>query len=84
MLLLACRQVMQALAAQEKWTAGWVFDGRKNLYSPEAFLPQNETTFEVSHSSLRLAQEDILVEVGMREREREKITSEVGMSVLLG
>jgi hypothetical protein len=43
---------MQALAAQEKWTAGWVFDGRKNLYSPEAFLPQNETTFEVSHSFL--------------------------------
>jgi hypothetical protein len=38
---------MQNLASQENWKNGWVFDGRKNLYAPEQFLPTHESTFEV-------------------------------------
>ena len=28
------RQALVALAEDEKWPTGWVFDGRKNMYSP--------------------------------------------------
>ena len=38
---------MQALAEQQQWPVGWAFDGLKNMYTPEAFLPQHETHYEV-------------------------------------
>ncbi len=38
---------MQALADQQGWPPHWAFDGRKNMYSPEAFLPQHETRYTV-------------------------------------
>ena len=37
---------MQALAEQQQWPVGWAFDGLKNMYTPEAFLPQHETHYE--------------------------------------
>ena len=43
---------MAALAESEDWRPGWVFDGRKNLYAPSMFLPQHETTFEVSYARI--------------------------------
>ncbi|KAK9827384.1 hypothetical protein WJX81_005044 [Elliptochloris bilobata] len=43
-----CRMVMQAVAEQQQWPLGWVFDGFKNLYTPNAFLPQHETHYEVT------------------------------------
>ena len=43
----ARRMVMQALAEQQQWPVGWAFDGLKNMYTPEAFLPQHETHYEV-------------------------------------
>ena len=38
---------MQALAEQQQWPVGWAFDGLKNMYTPDAFLPQHETHYEV-------------------------------------
>ena len=43
----AHRDVMRELADKEGWPVGWAFDGRKNMYSPELFLPQHETQYEV-------------------------------------
>ena len=36
-----CKQVIQSLAEQEKWK-GWAFDGRKNIYTSEAFMNINQ------------------------------------------
>lgn len=41
------RQVMSAVAEQQQWPVGWVFDGFKNMYAPDRFLPQHETHYEV-------------------------------------
>ncbi len=43
----ARRQVMSAVAEQQQWPVGWVFDGVKNMYAPDRFLPQHETHYEV-------------------------------------
>lgn len=46
-----CKQVIQSLAEQEKWK-GWAFDGRKNIYTSEAFMNINqEHKFVVSLNS---------------------------------
>ncbi|KAK9915065.1 hypothetical protein WJX75_004310 [Coccomyxa subellipsoidea] len=41
------RRVIAALAEQENWPKVWAFDGRKNIYAAELFLPQHEISFEV-------------------------------------
>ena len=43
----AYRRVIAALAEQENWRKVWAFDGRKNIYAAELFLPQHEISFEV-------------------------------------
>lgn len=48
---------MVQLAEDEDWAAGWVFDGRKNIYAPYQFksgptfkfLSQDEQDYEVRH-----------------------------------
>ena len=50
-----CRAALVQLAEDENWPAGWVFDGRKNIYAPLEFsdskrfrfLGQDEQSFEV-------------------------------------
>ena len=37
------RQVVAQLAAEKKWPLGWGFDGRRNIYAPNKFLPQVRT-----------------------------------------
>lgn len=32
---------------QQDWPRVWAYDGRKNLYASELFLPQHETNYEV-------------------------------------
>lgn len=42
-----CRVIIFELARMQNWALGWGFDGRKNIYSPTAFLSAAETKFEV-------------------------------------
>ncbi len=43
-----CRMALVSCAKQHRWAAGWAFDGRKNLYSPQPFLPTDDTSFIVT------------------------------------
>jgi len=45
-----CREVMKEVAAKQRWAPGWAYDGRKSMYSPNMFLPQHETTYQVKAS----------------------------------
>lgn len=38
---------MKEVAAKQRWAPGWAYDGRKSMYSPNMFLPQHETTYQV-------------------------------------
>ena len=50
--MVLCREVIRKLAENSKWEHAWVYDGRKNLYATEAFLPE-ESTEEVSQKDSR-------------------------------
>ena len=40
---------MAQLAKDQQWRPGqWAFDGRKNIYSPDQFLPKEERSYQVS------------------------------------
>ena len=42
------RLVVSQLAKDQKWQPGqWAFDGRKNIYTPAAFLPKEERSYQV-------------------------------------
>ena len=55
LLALLARAALVQLAEDEEWPAGWVFDGRKNIYAPLdfkggrrlKFLSQDEQSYEV-------------------------------------
>jgi hypothetical protein len=34
-----CGEIVEALVAQQRWGAGWAYDGRKNLYASAPLLP---------------------------------------------
>jgi len=41
--------VVAQLAKDQKWRPGqWAFDGRKNIYSPDQFLPKEERSYQVN------------------------------------
>ena len=43
------RLVVLQLAKDQKWPPGkWAFDGRKNIYTPTAFLPKEERSYQVT------------------------------------
>jgi hypothetical protein len=44
---LLCSIVVGTLAAQEKWPAGWAYDGGKSIFALTKFLPQHENEVEV-------------------------------------
>jgi hypothetical protein len=48
-----CRRlVVSQLAKDQKWPPGkWAFDGRKNIYTPTAFLPKEERSYQVMNRS---------------------------------
>lgn len=43
-----CRAVIKKASEEEGWPIGWAFDGQKNLFTPERFLPQHEVERVVS------------------------------------
>lgn len=42
------RQIVGKLAEQQRWSAGWAYDGKKNIYTPNRAFPQASTDYEVS------------------------------------
>ncbi len=42
-----CVVVVAAVAQQERWPAGWAYDGGKSIFSLAKFLPQHENVTEV-------------------------------------
>ena len=44
----ASRLVVGALAEQENWPTVWAYYGRKNIYASDLFLPQHDSTYEVT------------------------------------
>ena len=55
-----CRAALLQLAEDERWPTGWVFDGRRNMYSPleldgkttrQNTLSQEPQEFKVSYAS---------------------------------
>ena len=52
LLLFLRRLVVAQLAKDQKWRPGqWAFDGRKNIYSPDQFLPKEERSYQVKLQS---------------------------------
>lgn len=41
------REVLQTLAEQQCWPAGWAYDGGKNIYTSTAFMPRGEKEYVV-------------------------------------
>lgn len=46
-----CRDIIETCARQNRWPSGWVYDGKKNIYSPVDHFGRQRTTFEVNLGS---------------------------------
>lgn len=45
-----CRSILEECAMQHNWPPGWVFDGKKNIYTRVEMFPRRKTIFPVDMS----------------------------------
>eukprot|EP00210_Caulerpa_lentillifera_P001708 g1641.t1 len=45
-----CRSIVNTCAQQQNWSAQWVYDGKKNIYSPIEIFPKKKTVYSVDIS----------------------------------
>jgi len=57
------REIIDICAKQHKWPAGWVYDGKKIIYTAKEIFPRTRSTYEIS---LKSDNRDRPFEVGVK------------------
>lgn len=42
-----CRSILKECSKQHGWPSGWVYDGKKNIYTTVEMFPRRKTIFQV-------------------------------------